>query len=96
MAASMGGVLLQAGDLRQATKHSHMLIHEGSLAFRGSAGAVEDTIKFSETLRGQCLDILAARATLSKEDILNKWTRRDWWLSAAEMLSAGFVDEVIG
>ncbi len=96
MAASMGGVLLQAGDVRQATRHSHMLVHEGSLSFQGSVGAVEDTIKFSTTLRSQCLDILAARSTLSRDEIADKWARRDWWLDASAMLECGFVDEVIG
>ncbi len=95
MAASMGGVLLQAGDVRQATKHSHMLIHEGSLSFRGSAGAVEDTIKFSETLRGQCLDILAERSTMLRGEITEQWSRRDWWLTAEGMLRLGFIDEVV-
>ncbi len=96
MAASMGGVLLQAGDVRQATRHSHMLVHEGSLSFNGTVGAVEDTIKFSNTLRSQCLDILSERSTLSRDEIATKWERKDWWLTADTMLAAGFVDEVIG
>ncbi len=96
LVASMGGILFQAGHRRIASPHAHMLIHEGSLSFQGAAGQVADTVAFGKTLQAQCLDILAERSTLSKEEIGKRWERRDWWIDSAQMVEFGFADEVMG
>lgn len=94
MAASMGGILLQAGSTRVASRNAWLLIHEiSSMAF-GKATDVEDELVFMKRLQAQTLDILAERSTLSAAQIKRRWTRRDWWLNATEMKELGFVDEV--
>lgn len=92
--ASMAGVLLQAGDVRQMDARAKLLIHEGSGGISGTVGEIEDYKAFSDMLREDILDILAERATITRRQIQNRWKRKDWWLGAAEALKLGFVDVV--
>jgi ATP-dependent Clp endopeptidase proteolytic subunit ClpP len=94
MAASMGGVLLQAGSRRVMGRHAYLLVHEVAGGAIGKVSELQDVTKFTERLQERLLDILAERATMSKEDIRTKWLRRDWWLDADESLAAGFCDEI--
>lgn len=96
MAASMGGVLLQAGDQRISGRNAHILIHEVSSLNMGKVSEMEDELQFCKKLQSKILDILAARSTLTKEQIRRRWTRKDWWLSAEEALELGFVDAIRG
>lgn len=94
MAASMGAVLLQAGDERVIGKNAHMLIHQISYGAMGSFGEIEDEVAFAKQLQGRLLDILAERSSFSKTQIKNRWERRDWWLGSDEVLKGGFADRV--
>lgn len=94
MAASMGGVLLQAGDIRIMGRFAWMLIHEVSSSGRGKTSDMEDELKLTKRLQGQLLDILSERSSLTKRQIANRWRRKDWWISADECLEYGFVDEI--
>ncbi len=94
MAASMGGILLQAGEKRIATKNALVLIHEVSSGAGGKVSEIEDQLKFMEVLQQKCLAILAERSTMSVRQIATKWKKTDWWLGADEALALGFVDEV--
>lgn len=93
-AASMGGVLLQAGDERVIGRHSYMLIHEVSSGHIGKISDMEDGLEFSKRIQSRLLAILAERSTLSVKQIANKWTRRDWWLDAEECVELGFADSI--
>ena len=94
MAASMGGVLLQAGSHRIMTPQSSMLIHEAQFGTFGSFGQVEDQVDYVKKLQDRILDILAERSTLSKVQIRTRWKRKNWWLMAPEVLKFGFVDAI--
>jgi ATP-dependent Clp protease protease subunit len=94
MAASMGGVLLQAGDHRVMHVNGFMLIHEVSTIAYGKTSEIKDQQKFNERLQARLLDILSERSTLSKAQIRNRWKKTDWWIGAEECLQYGFVDEV--
>jgi ATP-dependent Clp endopeptidase proteolytic subunit ClpP len=94
MAASMGAVLLQAGDQRIIGKNASMLIHEISTGVAGSFGELMDEVEFTKQLQDKLLDILAERSTLSKRKIKSRWERRDWWLGADEVLANGFADRI--
>jgi ATP-dependent Clp endopeptidase proteolytic subunit ClpP len=93
MAASMAGILLQAGDTRYMSKESWLLIHEAQFGALGKMGEVEDTVEWVKKIQEHILDIFAARSKLSKTQIKTKWTRKDWWLPADEALRHGFIDE---
>jgi ATP-dependent Clp endopeptidase proteolytic subunit ClpP len=95
MAASMGGVLLQAGTTRHMGKNSWLLIHEVSAGAIGNVSEMEDQIQFLHKIQDNLVDILAERSTLSARQIKSRWKKKDWWLSAPEALELGFIDETI-
>jgi ATP-dependent Clp protease protease subunit len=96
LVASMAAVLLQAGDERVMDTRAKMLIHEGSSTLVGTftRAEQEDYKSFGDMLIADILDILSERSTLSRRQIQAKWKRKDWWLTAAEAVKAGFADRV--
>lgn len=95
MAASMAGVLMQAGDHRVMGRESFMLIHEGSMRIAGSKGEIKDYMELSDMITKRLLEILSSKSNLTEDEIVAKWDRKNWWLDANTALSLGFVDEVI-
>lgn len=93
-AASMASILLQAGDTRVMGRQSYQLIHEISSVAMGSATALEDELATLRMIQAQVVDIYCERSTLTADFIRDKWTRRDWWISANESLELGLVDEI--
>ena len=102
-AASMAGVLLQAGDERVMGRESWILIHEASFgAGYGKIGAVEDTVDWVKKMCERIAEIFADRAAKAikgdKKKILafvkKNWERKDFWISAPEALKYGFVDRI--
>ena len=103
MAASMAGILLQAGTERWIGKESWLMIHEASFGVVGKIGEVEDHTAWVKKIQERIVDIFATRANAAKPDrtvqqykalIRKKWHRADWWLSSDECLKLGFVDSV--
>lgn len=94
MAASMGGILLQAGDERVISKHGFVLIHEISQGMIGKMSELEDSIKLSERLQDKLLNILSERSTMTKTQIKRAWKRKDYWIDAEEALRLQFVDRI--
>lgn len=94
MAASMAGVLLQAGTTRVVGPNSWMLIHEVSAGALGTTSEMEDAVNFTKRLQSQMLDLLSERATVTRATIARRWKKTDWWLNAEEMVQYGFADEI--
>jgi ATP-dependent Clp endopeptidase proteolytic subunit ClpP len=94
MAASMGGILLQAGDERVMDPRAWLLIHEVSTLVAGKMADMDDALKFAKRLQASCMDILAERSTMTAKQIERKIDKTDWWLSAEEALALGFIDRV--
>lgn len=94
MAASMGGVLLQAGDLRVMSRNAFLLIHEASAGAAGKVSEIKDRAAFVARLQDKVAAILAERSTMSVEEIIERMDRRDWWMDAEEALELGFIDEI--
>lgn len=93
-AASMAGILLQAGDVRVMGAESYLLIHEAQFGAFGSYGDVEDTVKWVQKIQSRILDIFSQRSNLSRAQIKRRWHRKDWWLDSDEALKLGFIDEI--
>ncbi len=93
-AASMAGILLQAGDIRVIGKESYVLIHEISTGAVGKIGELEDVVEFTHMIQKRVLDIFAERSNKKAAYFEKHWTRKDWWLSSDDCLEIGFVDEV--
>ena len=57
-AASMAGILLQAGHRRVMGRESYVLIHEVAAGAAGKIGEIEDTVEFLKKIEDRVLDIL--------------------------------------
>lgn len=95
-AASMAGILLQAGDIRWVGHQSWVMIHRASFGAVGKTFDVEDEVKFVKRIEKRILDIFVSRSKLSKTKIQRNWNRKDWWIDADECLDLNLVDEVRG
>lgn len=95
-AASMAGILLQAGDIRVCGPESYILIHELAAATMGKIGDMADDVAFYKKICERVLNIFVNRSggKLSKRVMKKNWTRKDWWLDSDEALRLGIVDEV--
>src|SRR4051794_2325290 len=94
-AASMGAVLLQAGDRRLIGENAFMLVHEVSHLSAGKVSEREDNVDFTRRLQKRLLTILASRSTLTEVQIARRWARKEWWLDAAEAVELGLADAVL-
>ena len=97
LAASMGSVLLAAGEKgnRSALPHSRVLIHQ-PLGGTGYAQASDIQIVNDEiqTLKRELFTILAECSGNTYEQMVEMGDR-DKWLSVKEAVDLGFVDKVI-
>lgn len=93
-AASFGSVLLQAGDQRLIGRNASVLLHEISVGVWGKLTTIEDEFDFCRSLEHRLLTILASRSTLTVEEIATRWSRKDWWLTAEEVVALGLADAI--
>ena len=94
-AASMGGILLQAGDKRIVGANSRVLIHEVSAGTQGNIQSMTDAVAESQNLWSRLVRLLARRSSLSEAQIRSRALRKDWWLDAHETVALGFADELL-
>jgi len=95
MAASMAGILLQAGSMRIMGREAWLLIHEASFGSSGKIGEIEDTVKWVNAIQKRILHIFASRSHMTERQIATKWKRTDWWISSDDALRLGFVDAIL-
>jgi ATP-dependent Clp endopeptidase proteolytic subunit ClpP len=96
MAASMAGILLQAGDVRAMGAESWLLIHEASFGTMGKTTDIEDAVAWIKKVQRRILRIFASRSNLSERQLSNRWNRKDWWLDSTEALALGLIDQIQG
>lgn len=94
MAASMAGILAQAGDTRIIGSESYLMIHEPSTWTGGRASEIRDEAAFMERLTKQTTRIFADRSGKKEKDIRALFERKDLWLDANECLKHNFMDKV--
>ena len=95
-AASMGGILLQAGDWRVMGAEAYILIHEVSSISLGKVSEMEDEMIFLKMIQKRIINLFVSRSEgkISEATFKRNWTRKDWWLDSAEALRKGIVDEI--
>ncbi len=96
MAASMGAVLMCAGEKgkRTALKHARIMMHQPSSGAGGQASDIEITVKEVRKMKRELYDIVAYHSGQPVERI-EKDFDRDYWLTAPEAKEYGLVDEVL-
>ena len=96
MAASMGAVLLVAGEKgkRSALKHSRVMIHQPSGGAQGVASDMEINLREMLKLKKELYDIIANHSGQTYEWV-EKASDRDYWMTSSEAKKYGMVDEVL-
>jgi len=94
MAASMAGVLLQAGNVRWIGHQAWLMIHRAAFGAIGKTYEIEDEVKLVKRIEGRILDIFTSRSNLTRHKIVRNWDRKDWWIDADEAVEMGLVDEI--
>ena len=97
MAASMGAVLLCAGEKgkRSALPHSRVMIHQPLGGAQGQASDIEITAREILKLKDELYQIIAKQSGQSVDKV-NQDSDRDYWMKAQEAKEYGMVDEVLG
>ncbi len=95
MAASMGAVLLVAGEKgkRAALPHSRVMIHQPMGGIQGQASDIEITAREILKLKEELYQIIADHSGQSMEKIIAD-ADRDYWMTAEEALAYGMIDKV--
>lgn len=95
-AASMGGILLQAGDVRICGPESYILIHEISTGAVGKIGELEDEVEFVKLIQKRVNDLFVARSNgkITASKLRSMYRRKDFWLDSVSALKLGIVDEI--
>ena len=95
MAASMGAVLLVAGEkgMRAALPHSRVMIHQPMGGIQGQASDIEITAKEILKLKDELYQIISDHSGQTMEKIRQD-ADRDYWMTAVEAQEYGMIDKV--
>lgn len=96
MAASMAAVLLTAGTRgkRSALPHSRVMIHQPLGGVQGQASDIEITARQILQLKKELYEILSQHSGVAVKK-LEKDADRDYWMTSAEAVKYGLIDEVL-
>lgn len=96
MAASMGAVLMCAGQKgkRTALRHSRIMIHQPMGGTEGQASDIEITAREIQKLKKELYEIIASHAGQTYEKVWQD-SDRDYWMTAEEAKEYGMIDEVL-
>ena len=95
MAASMGAVLLVAGEkgMRAALPHSRVMIHQPLGGIQGQASDIEITAREILKLKDELYQIISDHSGQTVEKIRQD-ADRDYWMTAKEAVEYGMIDKV--
>ena len=96
IAASMGAVILCAGEKgkRTALPHSRILIHQPMGGAEGQASDIEITAREIQKLKKELYEIIANHSGQTYKKVWND-SDRDYWMTASEAKTYGIIDEVL-
>ena len=96
MAASMGAVLLCAGEAgkRSGLPHSRVMIHQPMGGAQGQASDIEITAKEIVTLKEELYKIIAKHSGQTYDKV-HEDSDRDYWMKAEKAKAYGMIDEIL-
>ncbi|WP_340200283.1 ATP-dependent Clp endopeptidase proteolytic subunit ClpP [Ascidiimonas sp. W6] len=96
MAASMGAVLLCAGEKgkRSGLTHSRVMIHQPLGGAQGQASDIEITAREILKLKDELYQIIAKHSEQSFEKV-SEDSDRDYWMKAEQAKAYGMIDEIL-
>ncbi|WP_040281282.1 ATP-dependent Clp endopeptidase proteolytic subunit ClpP [Psychroserpens damuponensis] len=96
MAASMGAVLLAAGEKgkRSGLTHSRVMIHQPLGGAQGQASDIEITAREIVTLKEELYKIIAKHSGQDYDKVYED-SDRDYWMKADKAKEYGMIDEVL-
>ena len=94
LAASMGSVILMAGDTRKMTQGSRIMIHEASTMAYGDAAQLRTQSNVLEGISSEIAAIYSERGNGS-EDEMRALMKNETWMDTAQAKELGFVDTII-
>lgn len=96
MAASMGAVLMCAGEKgkRTSLKHSRVMIHQPLGGAEGQASDIEITAREIQKLKKELYEIIAKHSNQDYDKVY-KDSDRDYWMTAQEAKDYGMIDEIL-
>ena len=94
LAASAASVVAMAGDTIKMPENATLMIHNAWTYASGGAEDLRRTADELDRINDQIADIYAARTGKEKDEISALMTA-ETWMSGAEALNMGFVDELI-
>ena len=97
MAASMGAVLLCAGEKgkRAALPHSRVLIHQPLGGAEGQASDILIAAKEIEKTRQELISIISQHSGTLYDKVFAD-ADRDYWMTSGEALEYGMIDNILG
>lgn len=96
MAASMGAVLLCAGEKgkRSGLTHSRVMIHQPLGGAQGQASDIEITAREILTLKEELYNIISKHSGQDYDKVYAD-SDRDYWMKADKALEYGMIDEIL-
>lgn len=97
---SMGTIILCSGNknpniTKKCYPFSFALFHSGQTYVGGESTSVDDVIDFNRSVDNKIKEYVINNTNIS-EELYTQHHRKQWYISAEEMLKYGLVDEIIG
>jgi ATP-dependent protease ClpP protease subunit len=93
-AASIGAVLLQAGDHRTMGAESYLLFHPVAVLIGSDDSELSGQFELAQMVDGRIMSLLVERSHMALTDVQAGMSRESWWVNATEALTLGLVDEI--